>query len=149
VTKKSKKPTDAGAWDALRAEVELERIKHLSPEEVAKEIRDAGGDPEAIGARGAELAKRLLAERKDSWQTRAKKRAAETERRTRELPDFSALTRAELLARLAELRSDNDLPAPLAEAARKHTGEEATDDELRALLEDIERLRRMHERGEL
>jgi hypothetical protein len=145
VTKKKKEQrTDAETWDAIQAEMELDRIKSLTPEEVNAEIRAAGGDPEAIGQRGAELAKKLLAERGMDWKARAAARRAETEKRAGAMPSFAAMPRTELLARIAAARSDKRFSAPVVAAFRKRREEEASDDELRALLEEIELLRRMH-----
>lgn len=144
MTKKKNKRSDAETWDAVRAEVELERVKAMTPEEVNAEIRAAGGDPEAIGRRGAELAKKLLAERGLDWKTRAAARRAEMDKRAGATPSFAGMGRKELLARIAAARSDERFSAPVVAAFRKRGEEEATDDELRALLEEIELLRRMH-----
>lgn len=145
MTDKKKKRSDAETWDAIQAEMEKDRIEALSDDEVAAEIRAAGGDPEAIGRRGAELAKKLLAERGLDWKARAAARRAEMDKRAGEVPSFAAMDRKALLARIAAARADKRFSAPVVAAFRKRREEEASDDELRALVEEIEVLRRMHD----
>jgi hypothetical protein len=130
------------------AETELDRIKHLSSAELDAEIRADGGDPEAIGRRGAALAQKLLAERKVDWKTRAKARAAETAKKVGEWPSLVGLARDELLARLRAAQSDARFSAPVVAAFRKRAPEEASDDELRAIAEEVEVLRRLHAKDE-
>jgi hypothetical protein len=139
----SKRKTDRQVWDELTADAELERIKHLSRAELDAEIRAAGGDPDAIGRRGAALASKLLPERGLDWKARAKARAAETIKRVGEWPSFAGLTRTELLARLQAARTDARFSAPVVAAFRKRTSDESSDDELRAILEEVEVLRRL------
>jgi hypothetical protein len=132
------------AWESLTADAELDRIKHLSSAALDAEIRADGGDPAAIGGRGAALAKKLLGERGLDWKSRAKGRAAEATKRIGSWPSFAGLVRGELLARLETLRTDARFSAPVVAAFRKRTAEEASDDELRAILEEVEVLRRLH-----
>jgi hypothetical protein len=139
-----KPKTDKQLWDSLQADAELERIKHLSVEALEAEVRADGGDPDAIGRRGAALAKERLAERGLDWKARAKDRAAETTRRAGAWPSFGQIPRAELRARIDAARADARFSAPVVAAFRKRSAEAATDDELRALLEEIEVLRRLH-----
>jgi len=141
----TKKPkTDAEVFDQLHADAELDRIKHLTPDEVSAEIRADGGDPEAIGARGAALAAKLLAERALDWKTRAARRKEAMDRSIGEWPSFKALSRPELLARIHTARSDARFSAPVVAAFRKRGEEDVSDDELRAILEEIEVVRRLH-----
>jgi hypothetical protein len=142
--RKKKPKTDAELWDTLQADAELERIKHLSAAEVAAEIRAEGGDPEAIARRGGATAAKLLAERAADWRTRASARREAMGARIGEWPSFASLPRHELSARLAAARVDPRLSAPVVAAFRKRTEDDATDDELRAILEEIEVLRRLH-----
>jgi hypothetical protein len=59
-------------------------------------------------------------------------------------PRFTDLPREELLARIHAARADARFSAPVVTAFRKRREEEATDEELRAVLEEIEVLRRLH-----
>jgi hypothetical protein len=139
-----KPKTDAELWDTLQADAELDRIKHLSPAEVDAELRAAGGDPDAIGRRGAAHAAKHLPERALDGKSRAKARQDAMDRTVGEWPRLGALPRAELLARVRAARADTQFAAPVVMAFRKRAEEEATDDELRAVLEEIEVLRRLH-----
>jgi len=135
-------PTDSEIMAQLEADAELDRLKHLTPAEVTAEIRADGGDPEAIGARGAALAKRLLAERALDWKARAGARKDELEKSIGEWPSFATMPRDEMLARVRAANADPRLSGPIVAAFRKRGEEEVTDDELRALLEAIEVIRR-------
>ena len=142
---KTKKPmSDAALWDKLQGDAELDRIKHLSTSELDAELRAAGGDPDAIGRRGAELVAKHLPERALDWKARAKGRKEETDRSIGEWPRFADLPRVELEARIRAARADARFSAPVVTAFRKRGEEDATDDELRAVLEEIEVLRRLH-----
>jgi hypothetical protein len=141
----TKKPrTDAETFDLLQADAELDRIKHLTSSEVQAEIRADGGDPKGIGARGAALAAKLLAERGLDWKTRANARKESLGKAVGAWPSFAGLSRDELRARVQAARTDARFAAPVVAAFRKRNEEEASDDELRALLEEIEVLRRLH-----
>jgi hypothetical protein len=81
------------------------------------------GDPKAIGG-AAKLAKALA-------------RASSAPRTPRDL------SRDALLARLEVARLDPRFAAPLAAAFRNRTAEASTDEELAALLDEIEQLKRI------
>lgn len=143
MTKPKKPRTDATVLDQLDADAELARIKHLTPDELAAEVRADGGDPDAIGARGGALAKRLLAERALHWKTRADGRRDAMDKSIGSWPTFAAMPRAELLARVHAARNDARFTEPVVAAFRKRGEDDFTDDELRALLEELEVLRRL------
>ena len=65
-----------------------------------------------------------------------------------EWPHLGALPRVDLLDLVRAARADARFMAPVVAAFRKRGEEEATDEELRAVLEEIEVLRRMHAKGE-
>jgi hypothetical protein len=147
--RKAKKPmTDADLWDRLAADAELDRIKNLSLADVDAEIRAHGGDPETIGREGAALAAKHLPERALDWKSRAMGRKEAMDRSIGEWPRLGALPRAELLGLVRAARADVRFMAPVVAAFRKRGEEDATDDELRAVLEEIEVLRRMHAKDE-
>jgi hypothetical protein len=50
-------------------------------EEIAQAIKAAGGDPAALGQRGAELAKQLLKEKRLDWQRTSQGEARRNPRR--------------------------------------------------------------------
>jgi hypothetical protein len=144
MTKAKKQKTDAELFDELEAAAELERIKNLSADEVAAEVLADGGDPGAIGARGAALAAAMMPERQLEWTDRAAKRSAAMDERIGAWPVFATMSRADMEARVETARRDARFSAPVVSAYRKRGEGELTDDELRALLEEIEVLRRLH-----
>jgi len=140
-----KHKTDRQVWAELRADAELDRIKHLSTAELEAEVRADGGDPEAIRRRGAALAAKLLPEREVDWKSRARSRLEELKKKVGEWPSFAGLSRSELLARLRAMESDPGASG-LVLAFRKRSGDEPTDDELRAILDEIAVVRRLEEK---
>ena len=132
--------------EALEMDDALDDVKAMSDEEVSRSIAKDGGEPSAIGARGAALAAKLIERRKRQlWQVdahekldaaRAKIGASDEERGKR-----GRLSRAEMIARIDDARRDATFAAKLA--ARKGGTDEASDDELADLLAQLEILRAM------
>jgi hypothetical protein len=144
-----KKRTDEELLAAIQqaeADDDLAEIEAMSPDELNASIRADGGDPEAIGARGAKLAEELLARRKRlRWQAKAHGDMGRAFAKMQEAPRTPALPRAELLARIEAARVDARFRGSIAAAFRKRTADESTDDELRGLLDEIEMLRKLEE----
>ncbi len=143
MTKPKKPRTDAEILDQLADEAELDRIKQQTPGDAAAEMRAAGGNPEAVGARGAALAKILLAERTLDWKTRASARKDAMDKSIGEWPSFATMPREELMARVNAARASARFSVPVVAMYRKRGDEDVTDEELRSLLEAIEVLRRL------
>lgn len=136
---------------------DLEIIEHLdsalaedllneaySSEEICSLIHQNGGDPDAIGQRGAALVQELLKQRRLFWQPAAKQRAEQMKSVFDQVRDLTIQTRDEVLNQLELLRTDSLLGEPIRAAFRKRKPEEAADDELRALLKEMEALRTMN-----
>jgi hypothetical protein len=137
-----KKRTPKETWEAIqkqREEDEMARFAAAPIEQIDAELREAGFDPEAEGAEGAALAKRLLAKRaRLAWQIGAADGQAKERARVDAFAGrFAKATRAELLAELAALRVDPRLGGRAAVMFRNHEPKEATDDELREMLEEL------------
>jgi len=132
--------------EALREEIA--RIGKLSDEEVAAEIRRGGGDPDAIGERGASHVKKLQAQKaeakakRDAWQAEARKKldASRAALAGPGIKKTRGLSREELVQRIEEKRKDPRLEAPFAVAFRKRTLDESSDAELEVMLDAIEAL---------
>jgi len=126
------------------ADDDLAEIAAMSRAELDASIREGGGDPEGIRARGARLAQELGERRRRlAWQATARGDLESALAKMAGAPKTPKLPRRELLDRIAAARSDGRFEAPIAAAFRKRTAEETTDDELRRLLDEIEMLRRM------
>jgi hypothetical protein len=142
----SKKQTDAELFDALAAEAELVRIGALSKSDLKGELGAAGFDPDAVGRRGAELAQKLLAKRAGvagGWKDAARAKRDAMRAKVGTLPSFATMARSELLALVQAARTDARYGAVIA-SFHKRGDEEATDEELRDLLEQIEAVRRLN-----
>jgi hypothetical protein len=142
-----KKRTDAELWTAIEdmaAEDEMERIAALSEEELDAELRADGFDPEAIGARGEALAKELLASRERlAWQKEMHEKLAAFREVAAASRTKEKLPRAEIRRRLDVARADPRFAAPVAALFQKKTEEASTDEELQALLDQIELLAKL------
>ena len=108
-------------------------------EAVEDELRERGGDPAVIAARGRALAGQLLERRRLSWKEAARaKIAAATQAIARQRDDLAKMSRFELLQIISGLQQERGLSV----AFQKRKPEEATDDELRELIEEAELLRK-------
>jgi hypothetical protein len=128
------------AFDDAEAEVAV-----MSDEEVARAIEADGGDARAIGNRGANLAEDLIERRRRlQWQLEAHEKLARARERVAAIPRGPRLSREEMKARIEEARRDEGLAVALA--ARKGSTDEATDDELAELLDEIDILRALRKK---
>jgi hypothetical protein len=135
----------ATLWRAIQEQAiddDVQEILAMSDEELDRYISENGGDPAAIRAAGAANAKELMERRERlAWhadahaeQERFRERAAAAKTRT-------PLPRPELLRRMAAIKTDPRFAhAPVAAFFRKKTAEESTDEELQAILDQIELL---------
>lgn len=121
----------------------VDEIDALSPEEVDRLLDAEGGDA-AGTAKRAERQIAAIQERRTrlSWQDEARakldaSRAAFAAVRARR----PKLPREELLARIAAAEKDPRLGGPMVTFFRKRTTAETTDEELEALLDEIEAAR--------
>ena len=123
----------------------VDEIDAMSPAEVDRELDASGGDA-AGTARRAEAQIAALKERgaRLSWQDEARAKL-DANRKT-----FAAvrarrpkLPREELLARIAAAETDARSAAPIVTFFRKRTTAETTDEELEALLDEIETAKEM------
>jgi hypothetical protein len=135
----TKTRTPAELWKKLESLPEEALLTDVySDEEISDLVRAQGGDPDAIGAAGAAVAKSWLAKDPDrlAWRAdaaRAKDAMNERTSRARDVTKLAALSRDALLARLAAV--DANRGAPIHAAFRKREAAEWSDDELRGLLE--------------
>lgn len=113
--------------------------------DVDQDLRDAGGDPEAIGMRGAALVQELLEKRRLDWQVQARaKQAALSERNAaRKAERRPRGTRTQMLASINEYRSDPTMGNAVSVSFRKRLPEASSDDELAELLDELELLHEM------
>jgi hypothetical protein len=139
MTKRAPKET----WDAIRRQAESDEIDRYlakSRAEVDASLRAHGHDPAAVRAEGEALAKALRADRERlAWQVEAAQALANEQARFEARPSrYADVPRAELLARIAVARKSPRLAQPVAVLFRNRKAEEASEEELRAILEEIE-----------
>jgi hypothetical protein len=144
--------TDKDLWTALEGLGDDLLDLELPPALADEELRAMGVDPAALSERaGAFVAAAKEDAKKDakeddrlSWQARARERRAQLESLVSKAATGAAarMDREAILARLDALRAtDPNVGTAIRMAARKRKPEESSDDELRALLEEMEALR--------
>lgn len=143
----SKPKTGAELWEGVEG-LDDDLLDPNMPEDlVIDEIKGMGLDPDDLKAKGTKIAAQLRDRERLSWQVRALESRRRLEARAacaqQVLP---GMDRPALLARLDELRAaDSTLGGAIKMAARKRKPEESTDEELGALIEEMEMLRAMQD----
>jgi hypothetical protein len=141
----STKRTPKQTWKSIEQQArdaEIDRFLAKTPAEVDASLRAAGYDPAEVRREGEALAKRLRADRdRLAWQVEAAEKLARAQAKLAEHAGrYASLGRDELLARVAAARSDPRHAQPVTVLFRNRKVEEASEDELRALLEEIDAL---------
>jgi hypothetical protein len=143
----ARKRTPEEQWKALEAQAhedEMDRILALSEADLDRELADAGLDPAAVGDDAAALAERMLRRREgQEWQAEAARKLARVQARfdAKAGAPRERLPRPELLARIERARAAGAAHGGRVSVMfRNRKPEEASDDELAELLEEIEAL---------
>jgi len=147
VTRKNERPRDlAKVILDQEAQDDLDEILAMSDADLDAYIAKNGGDPQAIRASAAPLVAELLERRERlAWHGDMEKKldafraTAEASRTTAKLP------REEILRRLEIARRSPRFTAPVATLFQKKTAEASTDEELQALLDEIELLAKLED----
>lgn len=132
--------------ESLASEIFTDRVSKV---EVDQDLRDAGGDPGAIGKRGAALVQELLEKRRLNWQAEARAKQAAFATRTAERRGAARARRSrhEMLAAINAYRADPAMGNAVSFSFRKRKPEESTEDELAELLDELELLHEMKTDG--
>lgn len=134
----------AKLWKMLqeqKLEDEVNEILAMSDAELDRHIQANGGDPAAIRAGGAALARELTERRQRlSWQGEMHDELRAFQERAAASKTKVPLPRPELLKRLDAARRDPRFATPVAALFRKKSAEDATDEELQMILDQIELL---------
>ncbi len=147
----TKRNPGVALWKAIKeAEIQddVDDVLAMSDAELDAFISSHGGDPAKLRARGEALAKELDARTgRLAWHGDMDKKLADvraTATALRSAPR-EALTRADLLSRIALARKDPRFGAPVAALFRSKTPEASTDEELQALLDQIALLAKLED----
>jgi hypothetical protein len=141
----STKRTPDETWKALERqarEAEIDRFRAKTGAEVDASLRASGHDPARVRAEGEALAQKLRADRERlAWQVTAAEGLARAQAKLDARgATYAGMSRADLLDRLAAARKNPKLAQPVAVLFRNRKPEEASEEELRALLEEIDAL---------
>jgi hypothetical protein len=120
----------------------------FSDDDVAAALRAAGGDPVAIGRRGAALAAELLEQRRLSWQDKARKKIARAQPLFSPRADYSGLGKPELLSLYNQAKTNPRLSKPMSQLFHKRKPEDISVDELCKLLLEVDALALLDEAAE-
>jgi hypothetical protein len=115
-------------------------------EEVERELREAGLDPDQVAKRGSAAIQQLAKKRRLAWQAEAGRLRDAMQAKLAARPRVSDLPKAELLARIEAARGDRRLSGPVLLAAR-NLSSSASDDELSQIVEEIEALALLADEG--
>lgn len=134
-------PTDDDKLRELEEALAADYAMNAPLEELEADLARRGIDPARIAARARELAVSRSGAKEPDWRAQARERLAAARAKIRRVAgDYAELTRAQLLERLEALRVHPSLSSPVVAAFRKKDPEESSDDELRAMLADMESL---------
>lgn len=140
----TKGKTEKELWSALEGLDDDLLDLHLPEAVLDEELKAMGIDPSLLAKRGREFVTKAKEEERLSWQKRAQERRSQLQARASKAAEIrpAAMDRRAILARLDELRAtDPNVGTAIRMAARKRRPEESTDDELKALLDEMEALR--------
>lgn len=115
-----------------------------SSEEIDQELRDLGIDPEALGQRGQSLVNGLFDKQRLSWQDVARRKHERSQQIENEIQmefDFPKDLLIQMLNNTQHPQASNKVSAYF----RKRKPEDASEEELRELLREIEFLKRIDE----
>jgi hypothetical protein len=136
--------TEKDLWSALEGLNDDLLDLHLPEAAVDEELKAMGIDPALLAKRGREFVVKAKEEERLSWQKHAQERRNQLQARASKAAGtkVAAMDRKAILGRLDELRAnDSNVGTAIRMAARKRKPEESTDEELRALLDEMETLR--------
>lgn len=143
--------TERELWSALEGLDDDLLDLNLPDAVVDEELKALGIDPAVLARRGREFVAKAKEEERLSWQKHAQVRLTQLQARASKGGGgrLVAMDRKAILARLDELRAnDPNVGTAIKVAARKRKPEESTDEELRALLDEMETLRALESNGE-
>jgi hypothetical protein len=142
----SAKRTPRETWKAIEAqarEAEIDHFLALPAAEIDARLRAAGHDPAAIRREGTLLAKKLGADRdRLAWQVAAAEglARAQADFERAKTGKYASLSGEPLRARVMAMSKDARFTQPVSVLFRNRTSEEASDEELRAILEELDAL---------
>jgi hypothetical protein len=147
----SKRNPGVALWKAIKdAEVQddVDEVLAMSDAELDAFITSHGGDPAKLRARGEALAQELDARRdRLAWHGDMEKKLAGVRATAAAMKSAprEKLSRDQLFARIERARTDPRFAAPVAALFRAKTPEASTDEELQALLDQIELLAKLED----
>jgi hypothetical protein len=142
-------PSALGETEALIVSLASDPLRAETPSAlVDEELRAAGGDPARIRSEGAALAATLLARRRAVIADRAREDLARRRQAAASAPRIPRDSRDELLRMLTAVQQSPRYAGQVTAMFRKRKLDDATNEELAVLLEEIEAARRADEGGD-
>ncbi len=135
--------TDEELWGAVQA-LDRDLLDPATPTEVIDSAVGAIGlDPGSLRAEGRAFAAALLDEKRRGWMKVARQKIDSMRSRARSTTDFASMNKQMLLAELDRRRTHATAGGEIRAAFRDRKPEESSEDDLRALLEEMERVEAM------
>lgn len=127
--------------DLVRVFADLfDEIEPQTPEDVDTVLREAGYDPDKIGARIQTLAEQALANSPLNWRKRAPEELAQARAQLDDFVSTTPRSRSEIIAALRQIIAQLGAKKSKLAAAYFRNLEQATDDDLASLLVELEYL---------
>jgi len=138
----TKNHKDMRAFFLLQKSLAEDFLDPVMPKETVLECLEAANvDTKALCTEGKALVSELLEKRRLHWQEEARQRIKVRAQITERSRHQETLGRNEMLERLNQFRTDPSLGAPVVAAFHKRNPEEATEQELREMLIEVEMLK--------
>ncbi len=143
MTKQSR--TDEALWMAVQ-DLDRELLDPGVPTDVIDAAaRSIGLDPHAVRAEGRALAAAAFERKRRGWMTAAREKIALLREKAKATTKYAEMGKQMLLEELERWRQHPAIGGEVRAAFRNRKPEESSEDDLRALLEEIERVAAMHE----
>ncbi|MFO0683941.1 MAG: hypothetical protein U0234_17950 [Sandaracinus sp.] len=108
-------------------------------------LRAMGLDPAAVRARGRALGVTAMEKKRRGWMDEARARIEQMKTTAKATTDYLSMSKQMLLAELERWRQHPSVGGEVRAAFRNRRPEESSEDDLRSLLEEIERVAAMHD----
>lgn len=139
MTKNSR--TDEELWQAIQ-DIDRDLLDPATPSTVVDEaLSDMGLDPATVRAKGRDLVHALLEKKRRAWMDAARLRRDALRARATTTVDYTGMSKQLLLAELAQRQRGGEIRALF----RNRKPEESSEEDLRSLLEEMDRVAAMHD----
>lgn len=143
MTKNSR--TDEELWQAIQ-DVDRDVLDPATPASVVDEaLSEMGLDPAAVRAKGRALVNVLLEKKRLAWMDEARRQRDMLRARATSTADYSGMSKQLLLAEFGRRQRVPGVGGEIRALFQNRKPEESSEEDLRSLLEEMDRVAAMHE----